>query len=164
MFGRRARAQAARDEAVDPGGVPPGERTAAYDRGPVGRRRRTGRGAAAAGAVVGTAGAGILAVARLIMTIAALIALLIVAAILLRDLDANATNSLVKAVHNAANFFAGSFTGLFKETGHAKREITINWGIAAVVYLLVGTVISRLIGGVGRGGLRFGERRRAAAL
>jgi hypothetical protein len=164
MFRRRARAQVAREEAVDAGAAPPGERTAAYERRPVGRRRRVGRGAAAGAAVVGTAGAGILALARLIMTIATLIALVIVAAILLRDLDANATNSLVKAVHNVANFFAGSFTGLFKETGHAKREITINWGIAAVVYLLVGVVISRLIGSVGRGGLRFGERRRAAAL
>jgi hypothetical protein len=162
MFGRRSRARVARDEAVDGGAAPPGERTAAYERAP--RRRRVGRGAAAGAAVVGTAGAGILALARLIMAIATVIALLIVAAILLRDLDANATNSLVKAVHNAANFFAGSFTGLFKETGHPKRALTINWGIAAVVYLIVGAVISRLIGSVGRGGLRFGERRRAAAL
>jgi hypothetical protein len=124
--------------------------------------RPAARGPGLAAAAVGTAGAGIVAVARLVMTIAVLIALLIAAAIVLRDVDANASNSIVKAVHNGANFFAGSFTDIIKEKGHPKRAITINWGIAAVVYLIVGAIISSLIARVGRGGVGFARRRSPA--
>jgi hypothetical protein len=99
------------------------------------------------------------------MTIASLIALLIALAIILRDIDANASNTIVKGIHEGANFFAGSFTGLISFSGHPKRAITIDWGIALIVYLLVGSVIAGYIRGIGRGGLRFVERRhRSAAL
>lgn len=126
------------------------------ERRPLGRRAHN-----AAGATAGALGSGVLLLARLVMAVAGLIALLIVLAIVLRDVDANASNSIVKGVHEGANFFAGSFTGLIGFHGHPKRAITIDWGIAAVVYLLVGALISRLIAAVGRGGLRFERRHRA---
>jgi hypothetical protein len=116
----------------------------------------------ASAAAVGAVGSGFVALARLVMTVAALIALLIVLAIVLRDVDANASNSIVKGIHDGANFFAGAFTGLIKFSGHAKRELTVDWGIAAVVYLLVGGLIARFIRGIGHGGLRFERSRRAA--
>lgn len=146
------RRAAAEDAAVGPGG------------GAVARRRTVAadepaRGPGFAAAAVGTVGAGILLLARLVMTIAALIALLIAAAIVLRDVNANASNSLVKAVHDGANFFAGSFTDIIKESGHPKRAITINWGIAVLVYLIVGAIISSLIRRIGRGGVGFASRR-----
>ena len=115
----------------------------------------------AAGATAGAIGSGVLLLARLVMAVAGLIALLIVLAIVLRDVDANASNSIVKGVHEGANFFAGSFAGLIGFHGHPKRAITVDWGIAAIVYLLVGAVISRLIAAVGRGGVRFERRHRA---
>ncbi|HXD53429.1 MAG TPA: hypothetical protein VN618_01620 [Solirubrobacteraceae bacterium] len=129
-----------------------------------GERRRLGsRAHGAAGATAGAIGSGVLTLARLVMMLATLIAVLIALAIVLRDVDANASNSIVKGIHEGANFFAGAFTGLIRFGGHPKRAITVDWGIALLVYLLVGAFVSRLIASVGRGGLRFGQRHRAAA-
>ena len=147
-------------------GTPAGRRSAAVDgpgAGPAagegGRfSRRRGAGAAAAA----TVGWGVLALARLVMAVATLIALLIVLAIVLRDVDANPRNAVVKGIREGANFFAGAFTGLITFKGHAKRELTVDWGIAAVVYLVVGALIARWIARLGRSGLRYGTRRRLA--
>ncbi len=114
-------------------------------------RPRSGRAGEAGAAVVGAAGAGVLMIARLVRTVAGLIALLIVLAIVLRDVDANAHNTIVKGLHEGANFFAGAFTGLIEFNGHPKRAITVNWGIAAIVYLIVGGVIAGFIARIGRG-------------
>lgn len=159
MFGRRARAR--REVAADPA-YDNAPTTAAGERGFATRRRRVGRGRAAGAAAVGTMGAGILLLARLVMLVVSLIVVLIVVGIVLRDLDANAANSVVKGIHNGANFFASPFNNLFKETGHYKRAITINWGIAAIVYLIVGAFLVSLIRRVGRGGVV--ASRRAAAV
>jgi hypothetical protein len=141
---------------------PPGRRRAgeAQARPGIGARTRDA-GAAAVGAA-GAAGAGVMLIARLVMTVATLIALLIGLAILLRDVDANARNSIVKGIHEGANFFAGAFTGLITFNGHPKRAITVDWGIALLVYLIAGAFISRLIARIGRGGLRFERSHRAA--
>jgi thiamine monophosphate kinase len=103
------------------------------------------------------------AIARFVLSIAMLIALLIALAIVLRDVEANAHNTIVKGIHEAANFFAGAFTGLDTIKGHAKRELTIDWGIASVVYLIVGALIARSIARVGRSGLRYERSRRLAS-
>jgi hypothetical protein len=115
-------------------------------------------------AAVGTVGWGVLALARLIMAIATLIALLIALAIVLRLVDANARNTIVKGIHDAANFFAGAFTGLVTFKGHAKRELAVDWGIALLVYLIVGSLIARWIAGIGRSGLAYGRRTRRQAI
>jgi len=96
------------------------------------------------------------------MTVASLIGLLIALAIVLRDVDANGANTIVEGIHEGANFFAGSFTGLIRFTGHAKRAITVNWGIALLAYLVVGAIVSSLIARVGRGGVRFERSHRTA--
>jgi hypothetical protein len=129
-----------------------------------GRRRRTfaWRTRDAGAAAVGTAGAGVVLLARLVMAVASLIALLIGLAIVLRDVDANGANTIVKGVHEGANFFAGAFTGLIRFNGHPKRAITVDWGIALLVYLIVGAILSSLIAGIGRGGVRFERTHRAA--
>jgi hypothetical protein len=117
----------------------------------------------AGAAAVGTLGSGVLLLARLVMTVAALIALLIGLAIVLRDVDATRTNTIVKGIHEGANFFAGSFTGLISFNGHPKRAITMDWGIALIVYLIVGAAIASMIARVGWGGRRFERSHRAAA-
>jgi hypothetical protein len=131
------------------------------ERAPASRRRgyawRTRNAGAAA---VGTAGAGVVLLARLVMAAASLIALLILLAIVLRDVDANTNNTIVKGVHEGANFFAGAFTGLISFNGHPKRAITVDWGIALVVYLIVGAIVSNVIAGIGRGGMHFERRHR----
>lgn len=127
-------------------------------RAPVGWRLR--RGGAAA---VGTAGAGFVLLARLVMLVATLIALLIGLAIVLRVTGANATNSIISDIHDAANFFAGSANGLYTSHGHGGRELALNWGIAAIVYLLIGGLIASFIRRLGVRGLELDRRHRAAA-
>jgi hypothetical protein len=137
-------------------GRPVAVRAQEDERAPLSRRRayawRTRNAGAAA---VGTAGAGVLLIARLVMALASLIALLILLAVVLRDVDANANNTIVKGIHEGANFFAGAFTGLISFGGHPKRAITVDWGIALVVYLIVGRFVSSLVARVGRGGVYF---------
>ncbi len=125
------------------------------------RRRRGWRAREAGAATVGAVGSGVLALARLVLLVATLIALLIGLAIVLVDVDANKANSIVKGIHEGANFFAGAFTGLIKFSGHPKRAITVDWGIALLAYLLVGALIARLISGVGLRGIGFERRHRA---
>jgi hypothetical protein len=133
------------------------ERPARRRRGVAWRTRNAGA------ATVGAVGSGVLAIARAVRLLAGLIALLIVLAIVLRDVDANASNTIVEGIHEGANFFAGAFTGLITFAGHPKRAITIDWGIAAIVYLIVGALLAGLIARIGRGGLRFERRHRPAA-
>jgi hypothetical protein len=114
-----------------------------------------GRTRSAGAAAVGTIGSGVIMLARLVMTVAVLIALLIGLAIVLRDVNANASNTIVKGIHEGANFFAGSFTGLIAFHGHPKRAITVDWGIALIAYLIVGAVIASAIARLGMGGVRF---------
>jgi hypothetical protein len=92
------------------------------------------------------------------MGVATLIAVLIAMAIVLRDVDANSANTIVKGVHEGANFFAGAFTGLVTFNGHPKRAITVDWGIAVLVYLIVGSLIASYLARIGRSGLRYESR------
>lgn len=96
------------------------------------------------------------------MLAATLIAVLIALAVVLRDVDANPSNTIVKGIHEGANFFAGAFTGLIRFDGHPKRAITVDWGIALLVFLIAGEAVSRAIAEVGRGGVLFERSHRAA--
>jgi hypothetical protein len=96
------------------------------------------------------------------MAAASLIALLIALAIVLRDVDANGANTIVKGIHEGGNFFAGAFTGLIRFSGHPKRAITVDWGIALISYLIVGAILANVIAGIGRGGLYFERSHRPA--
>lgn len=127
-------------------------------------RRRGWRAREAGAATAGAVGSGVLAFARLVLLAATLIALLIGLAIVLVDVDANRTNSIVEGIHEGANFFAGAFTGLIEFSGHPKRAITVDWGIALLAYLLVGALIARMIASVGRSSVGFGQRHRAAPM
>jgi hypothetical protein len=83
--------------------------------------------------------------ARVVRLVVSVIVLIIVAAILLVVLKANPSNSIVSEVHGWASSLAGPFDGLF--SFHSARvAIAVNWGIAAVVYLLVGGLITRVLG------------------
>jgi len=149
---------------VRPGETPSGsEGVRAGTAGGPPRRRRSmmWRTRDAGAAAVGAAGAGVLLLARFVMALAALIALLIAVAIVLRDVDANPSNAIVKGLHQGANFFAGSFTGLISFSGHPKRAITVDWGIALIVYLLAGAFLAGVIARVGRGGVLFERSHRA---
>jgi len=84
------------------------------------------------------------ALARLITTIAGLVAGAIVLGIVLIVLEANRSNGLVELVLDVARFLAGPFKNMF-DLDERKIEIAVNWGIAAVVYVVVASVIARVL-------------------
>jgi hypothetical protein len=105
------------------------------------RQRRRDR-AGTVGSGIGAAG-GLLA--RIVQLVAGVVVLIIVAGILLVVLKANPTNTVVSDVHSWARSLAGPFDGIFSFR-NAHTAIAVNWGIAAVVYLLVAGLITRLLG------------------
>jgi hypothetical protein len=88
-------------------------------------------------------------IARVVHVVVSVIVLIIVAGILLVLLKANASNSIVSEVHDWARSLAGPFDGMFS-FHNAHVTIAVNWGIAAIVYSVVGGLIARLIGGTRR--------------
>jgi hypothetical protein len=97
-----------------------------------------------------------LGLARLIRSLAGLIALVIVAAIVLFLLGANPSNGIVKAIHDAGAWLVGPFKNLFS-IHNAKVAMAVNWGLAALVYLVVGHLIASLL-------VRMTPRRRPVAV
>jgi energy-converting hydrogenase Eha subunit E len=118
---------------------------AAGRRGVMGRRRR---GEARETGVTATArrgvGGGFILVARVAMLITWIVVGIIVAGILLRVLAANADNSLVSTVHDVGKALVGPFKDLFT-IDNPKVSIAVNWGLAALAYLIVGSLIARIL-------------------
>jgi len=83
--------------------------------------------------------------ARVVTFVLSVVVLIILAGILLVVLKANPANSIVSEVHGWAHWLAGPFDGMFS-FHNANTAIAVNWGIAAVVYLIVGGLIVRLLG------------------
>jgi len=106
------------------------------------QRRREGGG-------VGALGQGADLLVRVVQLVLSIVVAIIVAGILLVVLKANPANSIVSEVHSWARWLAGPFDGMFSFHS-ANTAIAVNWGIAAVVYLFVGVLIARLIGGTRR--------------
>jgi hypothetical protein len=111
--------------------------------------RRRGAGAAA------TVKAGTAAVrnkvASLVWLVAVLCALFLAVGALLIALKANPDNAVVSLVVSVADWLDGPFSrenGIFtfadNADGRVKSALT-NWGIAAVVYLVVGKILDRVI-------------------
>jgi hypothetical protein len=100
----------------------------------------TTAGDVAAGAAIGAANL----IARIILLIGTLVAIVIVVGIAFVVFDANTSNSIVSWIHDAAKFLVGPFDGIFKPGNH-KLAIGINWGLAAVVYLVVARLIAGLL-------------------
>jgi hypothetical protein len=82
--------------------------------------------------------------ARFVILVASVVALILIAGIVLVVLEANRSNDIVQIVRDAASFLAGPFDGLFTLDSN-KAEKAVNWGIAAVVWYAIGRVIARLL-------------------
>ena len=91
--------------------------------------------------------------ARLVRLAAGVVAAIIVTGVLLVVLNANPTNDIVSAIHDAARALVGPFDGMFT-LDSAKATLAVNWGIAALVYLMIGGLIARVIAQIGIAGLR----------
>jgi hypothetical protein len=103
------------------------------------RRRRSGPAAP-----VRVARKGLWTLARVVNLAARVVAGIIVVGIVLVVLEANKSNEVVNAVLDAARFLVGPFKNIFSLDSH-KATTAVNWGIAAVVYLFVGSLIARLL-------------------
>jgi hypothetical protein len=104
---------------------------------PARTRVAAARGAWAVGSVM-------LAIARLVRLIVTIIVVVIVTAIILRVAGANSGNSIVHDIHSAGSTLAGPFKSVFS-LKNPKTNMAVNWGLAAVVYLVIGGVIASLI-------------------
>ncbi len=122
-----------------------GAPTVVDDRDASPRRRFGRRRGARAGAAVAAAGAGTsLLIARIVRLIAGVVALILALGIVFVVFKASPSNTIVSHVHDWAHWLATPFNGLFHL--HSARGTTaLNWGIALVVYLLVGHLIATII-------------------
>jgi hypothetical protein len=89
-------------------------------------------------------------IASLVWLVAVVCALFLAIGALLIALDANEKNAIVKFVLQGAGLLDGPFNrsnGVFTFAGKdaAVKDALVNWGIAAVVYLMIGKILDRLI-------------------
>ena len=101
------------------------------------------------------------ALARLVRLVVGVVVLVIVVGGVLFLLSANPSNAIVSDIHDAASTLVGPFKNLFSISGHPKLTLVVNWGLAAIVYLIVGGFIASLIARMGA--RRVGPRRRVLA-
>lgn len=96
-----------------------------------------------------------LLVARLIRTVTLVVVVVIVAGIILKVLSANPHNTIVSDVHDAGQWLVSPFHNVFSVKG-AKLDLALNWGLAAVIYFVVGNLLASLLARATFGG-RFGR-------
>lgn len=76
--------------------------------------------------------------------ITSLVVLLIVIGILLIVLEANRDNGIVDFFVNVGEFLVEPFDNVF-DLEKRKVEVAVNWGLAALVYSLIGALIAKLL-------------------
>lgn len=106
------------------------------------RRRRGGTTRRGAGVAAG-ARSGLALLARLVSLITAIVVGIIVIGIVLVLLKANTGNQIVSFFHDTAETLVGPFKDVFSIKG--RKGTAVNWGLAAVVYAIVGGFIVRLL-------------------
>ncbi len=82
--------------------------------------------------------------AGLIMLVAVLVAIVLVLHIVFVVFRANPDNAIVEFVDGLAGTLAWRFESLFL-LDRQSLQVLVNFGLAAVVYLVVGTLLSRVI-------------------
>ena len=87
---------------------------------------------------------GLWAVARVVRFVAAVVVAFIVMGIVLVLLEANRGNDLVDWTLSVGEFLVEPFDNVFDPDGR-KAKVGVNWGLAALVYALVGGLIARLL-------------------
>jgi hypothetical protein len=83
-------------------------------------------------------------VARVVRLITSVVVGLIVVGILLVLLEANRDNAIVDWLVGAGDFLTEPFQGIFTPDGR-KAQVAVNWGLAALIYGLVGGLIARML-------------------
>ena len=104
-------------------------------------RGRRGRARAKAGVA---ARRGLWGVARIVSLITSIVVGLIVVAIVLVLLEASRKNGIVDWLIGAGDWLSTPFHSIFSLDSH-KATVAVNWGLAALVYALIGGLIARLL-------------------
>ncbi|HYH89808.1 MAG TPA: hypothetical protein VEX67_11275 [Solirubrobacteraceae bacterium] len=81
---------------------------------------------------------------RALEVVVAVVCSIIAVGVLLVVLEANPENTIVEAVLDAARWLVGPFEDFFT-LDDRKLEIAVNWGLAVVVYVLVGRTLANLL-------------------
>jgi hypothetical protein len=108
------------------------------------RRARRGRTRGARATAGLAARRGLWGIARIVSLITSIVVGLIVLAIVLVLLEANRDNAIVDWLVDAAHWLVGPFDDVFEPDGR-KARVAVNWGLAAVLYAIVGGFIARLL-------------------
>jgi hypothetical protein len=87
---------------------------------------------------------GLSGVARIVSLITSVVVGLILIAIVLVLLDANQSNGIVNWLVDAGRWLSQPFHNIFEPDG-TKARVAINWGLAAVIYAIVGSLIARVL-------------------
>ena len=85
-----------------------------------------------------------LTLARVVRAIVGVIAAIIVLAIALIVLDANSANTIVSHIREWADTLTTPFHGIFHLTSH-KAALAVNYGLAAIVYVVAAELLVRLL-------------------
>jgi len=101
--------------------------------------RRRGNGGAAR-----VARRGLWGIARIVSLITGLVVGVIVVGIVLVLLEANRDNAIVNFVLDVGEYLVEPFDNVF-DMDSQKANVGVNWGLAAVIYSLVGGLIVRLL-------------------
>ena len=82
-----------------------------------------------------------MALARAIRLVVGIVVGIIVLAVILRVVGANPGNVIVSDIHDAGASLVGPFDNVFSVSG-PKLNMALNWGLAALVYAVVGGFIA----------------------
>jgi len=85
---------------------------------------------------------------RVVSAIFGVIALILILHIVFVWVGVNANNGIVKSVADLAGTLAWGFKNLFSNA-NVKLQTFLNYGLAALVYLLIGAVLHRLFRNLG---------------
>jgi hypothetical protein len=87
---------------------------------------------------------GLWGAARIVRLITTVVVGLILIGIVLVLLEANRDNAIVDWLIGAAHWLVGPFDDIFQPDGR-KAHVAINWGLAAALYALAGSLIGRAL-------------------
>ena len=82
--------------------------------------------------------------ARVVDLVTAVVAVIIAVGVLLVVLEANPANDIVNTWLDAARWLVGPFKGFFT-LDDRKLQVAVNWGLALLVYVAVGRLVSSLL-------------------
>lgn len=82
--------------------------------------------------------------ARIVRLVTAIVVGFIVVGIVLHVVGANGGNVIVSFVYDVAGWLVTPFKNVFS-IHDAKGNVAANWGLAALVYAIVGGVLARLL-------------------